>query len=90
MKPVLEVLRRDHGTRIAVVSVDLIAQREHNYIQRYRIQLMPTQIFFDAQGREIGRNLGKISGDEILARLQVQATPAAQDRPAAPAGGGSL
>jgi len=72
MKPVLEALRREHGARIAVVNVDLIAQKEANYIQRYRIQLMPTQVFFDAQGREIGRNLGKISGEEILARLQGQ------------------
>jgi thioredoxin 1 len=89
MKPVLEALAREHGARIAVVSVDLIKQREANYIQRYGIQLMPTQIFFDAQGREIGRNLGKISGDEILAKLQVQArAPGSTGTPAAP--GGSL
>jgi thioredoxin 1 len=78
MKPVLEALRREHGERIAVVNVDLIAQREVNYIGRYGIQLMPTQIFFDAQGREIGRNLGKLSGAEILARLQVSGAPAAR------------
>ncbi len=85
MKPVLEALRREHGARIAVVNVDLIAQHEHNYIRRYGIQLMPTQIFFDAQGREIGRNLGKLSGEEILARLQVNGAGAAQP-PAAPYG----
>lgn len=85
MKPVLEALRREHGARITVVNVDLIAQREHNYIRRYGIQLMPTQIFFDAQGREIGRNLGKLSGDEILAKLQVNGAGAAQP-PAAPYG----
>ncbi len=70
MKPVLEALRREHGARIAVVEVDLIAQRAGGYIQRYGIQLMPTQVFFDASGREIGRHLGTISGAEILARLQ--------------------
>lgn len=70
MKPVLEALRRTHGERIAVVNVDLIAQKEADYIRRYRIQLMPTQVFFDAQGRETGRHLGTISADDILARLQ--------------------
>ncbi len=70
MKPVLEALRRVHGERIAVVEVDLIAQRQMGYIQRYRIQLMPTQVFFDAQGRETGRHMGTISGAEILARLE--------------------
>ncbi len=91
MKPVLDALRREHGERIAVVDVDLIAQREVNYIGRYGIQLMPTQIFFDAQGREIGRNLGKLSGAEILARLQVSVAPPAQP-PASPGAtaGGSL
>jgi thioredoxin 1 len=81
MKPVLEALRRARGDHIAVAEVDLIAQREHNYISRYGIQLMPTQIFYDAQGREIGRHQGRISGEEILARLKVPmaavpATPA--------------
>lgn len=70
MKPVLEALQREHGHRIGVVDVDLIAQKHLGYIQRYRIQLMPTQIFFDAQGRETGRHMGKISGAEILARLE--------------------
>jgi len=70
MKPVLEALRRDHGEGIAVVEIDLIAQRQMGYIQRYRIQLMPTQVFFDAQGRETSRHMGTISGAQILARLE--------------------
>jgi thioredoxin 1 len=70
MKPVLAALRREHGERIEVVEVDLIAQKhEADYIRRYRIALMPTQVFFDARGRETGRNMGRISGAEILARL---------------------
>jgi thioredoxin 1 len=69
MKPVLEALRREHGERITVIDVDIVKQRE--YIGRYRIQLMPTQVFFDAQGREIERNLGKISAGDILAKLGV-------------------
>jgi thioredoxin 1 len=70
MKPVLEALRREHGARISVLDVDILKTRD--YIARYRIQLMPTQVFFDAQGREIGRNMGRISGGEILARLGVE------------------
>ena len=73
MKPVLEALRREHGDRISVVNVDLIAQKHMGHLQRYRIQLMPTQVFFDAQGRETGRHMGKISADEILARLEAGA-----------------
>jgi len=70
MKPVLDALRREHGDRISVVDVDVLARRDAGYIQRYRIQLMPTQVFFDAGGRETGRHMGAISAEEILARLQ--------------------
>lgn len=73
MKVVLDALRLSHGDRITVVNVDLLAQKEADYIQRYRIQLMPTQVFFDTQGREVSRHMGKLTGEEILARLQVPA-----------------
>lgn len=67
MKPVLAELQRTHGEKLTVVDIDVLKERQ--YLARYRIQLMPTQVFFDAQGREIGRHMGTISGDEILARL---------------------
>ena len=69
MKPILEALQREHGERISVLNIDILKTR--GYISRYKIQLMPTQVFFDAQGREIGRNMGKVSAGEILARLGV-------------------
>lgn len=73
MKLILEALRQTDGERITIVDVDLMAQKEADYIRRYRIQLMPTQVFFDAQGRETSRHMGRISAEEILARLQVPA-----------------
>jgi hypothetical protein len=30
---------------------------------------MPTQVFYNAQGIETGRHMGKISADDILAHL---------------------
>ena len=69
MQSVLEALQREHGERISVLNIDILKTR--GYIARYKIQLMPTQVFFDAQGREIGRNMGKVSASEILARLGV-------------------
>lgn len=73
MNVVLDDLQRASGERITIVHVDLLAQKEADYVRRYRIQLMPTQVFFDAQGRELSRHMGKISGEAIMARLQVPA-----------------
>ena len=73
MRPVLTELAKSHGDRITVADVDILKQRD--YISRYQIRLMPTQVFFDAQGRETGRNMGKISAEDILARLSVPHSP---------------
>lgn len=67
MRGILEALSREHGDRVNVTSVDILANRE--YIPRYKIQAMPTQIFFDAQGREIGRHMGLIPAEDILLQL---------------------
>jgi thioredoxin 1 len=69
MKIVLDELRRTHGTQIGIAEIDLI--RERDAIRRYRIQVMPTQVFFDEQGRETGRHVGVIDGPTILSRLGV-------------------
>jgi thioredoxin 1 len=65
MKPVLHALAQD--TRITVADIDILKERD--YISRYQIRLMPTQVFYDASGKEIGRHMGKISGEEVLSRL---------------------
>lgn len=70
MKPVIETLQREHGARFTVMSVDLIAQKHRGYLQRFRIQLMPTQVFFDAAGIETHRNMGTMTAAAILARLE--------------------
>ncbi|OIN94515.1 MAG: hypothetical protein AUJ20_00390 [Comamonadaceae bacterium CG1_02_60_18] len=72
MKPILHALAQD--SRIVVADVDIL--KERYYIGAYQIRLMPTQVFYNAQGQEMGRHLGKITGPEILARLGVDASTA--------------
>ena len=57
---------RDRRSRIPLKEQDIAV--------RYGVQLMPTQLFFAADGREIGRNAGRIGGEEILARLGAAGT----------------
>lgn len=71
MKNILDALSREHGAEVNVVAVDALANRD--YLRLYRIQALPTQIFFDAEGREIGRHLGVIGEEEILAQLGLNA-----------------
>ena len=76
MKPILRTLALD--PRMTVADIDIL--KERSYISRYQIRLMPTQVFYNAEGIETGRHMGKISADAILANLGLApstATPTA-------------
>jgi len=68
MKVILAQLRQAHGERYTVLEIDLLKQQD--IAQRHRIQLMPTQVFFDAQGRETGRHMGKLALEDLVANLE--------------------
>jgi thioredoxin 1 len=74
MQRILAELTRDYGGRVSVATVDVLANRE--YISRYGIQAIPTQVFYDAEGRETGRHMGIIAAEDIL--LQLGLDPAAK------------
>lgn len=69
MKAVMDELARNRSGQIAVVTVDALANRD--YLRLYQIQALPTQVFFDAKGREMSRHVGVIDEAEILRRLGV-------------------
>ena len=59
MKPISTPSSAITGSASPCCTVDILKVR--GYAARYRIQLMPTQVYFDAQGREIGRTMGKVT-----------------------------
>jgi thioredoxin 1 len=66
MVPVLEELRSQYEGRL---RVDVIDVRENpDAAAQYGIQLIPTQIFSDASGKELFRHEGFISKKDILAK----------------------
>ncbi|MDQ7831100.1 MAG: thioredoxin family protein [Desulfovibrionaceae bacterium] len=56
MAPVLDKVARDYRDRAAVVYIDLGRHPEQS--ARFGVRAMPTQIFYDKTGREIGRHEG--------------------------------
>jgi thioredoxin 1 len=64
MAPILEELRREYAGRMHVEFIDVW---KHPHAARpYRIYAIPTQIFYDASGRELARHQGYISKEDIL------------------------
>lgn len=68
MAPILEQLNRELKGKANVTFTDVWATPE--LAQQYRVQMIPTQIFFDAKGREVKRHMGFIEKADILKELK--------------------
>jgi thioredoxin 1 len=68
MAPLLEELRKEYEGKFRVDFVDVWLPENEAEARRHNIQLIPTQIFFDAQGRELFRHEGFYSKEEILSK----------------------
>jgi thioredoxin 1 len=69
MAPILEALRTDFAGKMTVIFIDVNAGEEGGKAaQDWKIQLIPTQIFLDGQGKELARHEGFLSREDILAQ----------------------
>ena len=68
MAKVLDALRASQGVKLQVDFIDVFEQPEA--ADRYKISLIPTQIFYDSAGREIFRHTGYFAHDDILAKFR--------------------
>jgi thioredoxin 1 len=68
MAPILERLEKRYKGKAVIAFVDLRYDQEA--AQRFGIRAIPTQIFYDRNGREITRHVGFMSEDAIVAQLK--------------------
>jgi thioredoxin 1 len=68
MAPILDKLEKRYQGKATVVFIDLRYNQEA--VQRFGIRAIPTQIFFDKNGREISRHIGFMSEEAIVTRLK--------------------
>jgi thioredoxin len=68
MIPVLKELTEEYEGRLDVQFIDVWKNPDAG--KAYRIHLIPTQIFFDADGKELFRHEGFFSKQDILAKWQ--------------------
>ena len=68
MAPILGKLKEDFAGKMEVEFIDAWKFREQ--AAAYRVRMIPTQIFYAADGRELYRHTGFYGREEILARWQ--------------------
>jgi len=64
MVPILDELKRDYSDQFAVEVIDVWEDPAPG--RTYRIRVIPTQIFFDAEGKELWRHEGFLGKEDIL------------------------
>ncbi|MBF0211802.1 MAG: thioredoxin family protein [Desulfamplus sp.] len=67
MAPILEKLEKVYAGKAAIIFIDVWENNEE--AKRFGIRAIPTQIFFDADGKEIARNTGFMPEEAIVAQL---------------------
>lgn len=68
MAPILESLAGEYRSRASVLFIDV--HEDQTAARMYRVQMIPTQIFFNAKGKEIKRHMGFIDKAAILKELK--------------------
>ena len=66
MKPILDDLTRNYADQFSVVFIDVWENREEG--GKYGIRMIPTQIFYGADGKELARHEGFMAKKDILAK----------------------
>jgi thioredoxin 1 len=68
MAPILESLSNEYRGRACVLFIDV--NEDQAAALKFRIQMIPTQIFFDAKGKEVKRHIGFMEKADILRELK--------------------
>ena len=68
MAPILESLSSEYRGRASVLFIDV--NEDQAAALKFRIQMIPTQLFFNAQGKEVKRHIGFIDKGDILKELK--------------------
>lgn len=68
MAPILEKLEKAYGGTAAVVFIDV--WKNKTQAQRFGVRAIPTQIFFDKEGKEVYRHVGFMDEKAIVDQLK--------------------
>ena len=66
MAPILEEMKTNYVGKLEVEFIDVWKNPDAG--KKYKVTVIPTQIFYDANGKELFRHIGFYSKDDILAK----------------------
>lgn len=70
MQPVMKAVEAKFGEQLKVIFYDVNKEENKKISEQYKIKLIPTQVFLDANGKEFFRHQGFYPEKEITKLLQ--------------------
>lgn len=70
MAPILDELAEEYKGQLTVDFIDV--WKDQKAAEKYKIKSIPTQIFFDAKGKEFSRYVGFFPKEDILKTFEKQ------------------
>jgi len=68
MAPILEKMEKKYKDKADIIFIDVWKNRDQ--AKRFGIRAIPTQIFFDKDGKEVFRHVGFMNENAIVEQLQ--------------------
>ncbi len=68
MTPILEKLEKEYKGKAAIVVIDV--WKDPSQSKKYGIRAIPTQIFYDKEGKEVYRHVGFMSERALVSQLK--------------------
>ena len=68
MRPVLKEIDEEYAGKTKVLIIDVYKYQD--LAREYKIQLIPTLVFFDSKGKEAFRHVGVLDKEKIVAKLK--------------------
>jgi thioredoxin 1 len=72
MRPILDEIEKEYEGQVLVRFWDVKSLLGRPYADKYKVQLIPTQVFLDKDGIEYYRHVGFFEKAEIIKVLQMQ------------------
>jgi len=68
LRPVLKEIAKELTGKANILVIDVYKYQD--LAREYKIQLIPTLVFFDVKGKEVFRNVGVLEKEKIVAKLK--------------------
>ncbi len=68
MAPILESLAAEYRGKAGVLFIDV--HEDQAAAEKFRVQMIPTQVFFNGKGKEVSRHIGFIDKADIVKGLK--------------------